>query len=157
MATLVEVVYPSISSFSGTSQLNLGPYFVPSVKRLLRVEVHGEINFQGSSIGTSSVFANFQLWAVQWVPHGTAALDCVTTADGPQWPIRQQTGQDDGHATWSPSTDVAGVLSHLALNGWWAGQLAINGDIDLYLSSRAPTGVSVSNQNLFASLRFWWV
>lgn len=157
MTTLVEVVYPSTSAFSGTSQLNLGPYFVPDVKRLLRAEVHGAINFQGATVGTSSVVANLQLWAVQWVPHGTSPSDVVTTADGDQWLIRQQVGRDDLSSTWAPSTDAAGLLTSLALDGWWAGQLAINTSIDLYMSLRAPTGASITNQNLFASLRFWWV
>lgn len=157
MTTLVEVVYPSTSSFSGTSQLNLGPYFVPDVKRLLRAEVHGAVNFQGATISVSSVVANFQLWAVQWVPHGSSPADIVTTADGDQWLMRQQLGQDDALTTWAPSTDAAALLASLALNGWWAGQLAINGSIDLYLSLKAPTGASIPNMNLFASLRFWWV
>lgn len=157
MATLVEVVYPSTSSFSGVAQLNLGPYLVPDVKRLLRAEVHGAINFQGATIAVSSVAANFQLWAVQWVPHGSAAADVVTTADGPNWLMRQQVGQDDSYTTWAPSTDNAGLLVSYGLNGSWAGQLAINTSIDLYMSLRAPTGVSVPNENLFASLRFWWV
>lgn len=157
MSTLVEVVYPSTSSFSGSSQLNLGPYFVPDVKKLLRAEVHGAINYQGATIAVTSVVANFQLWAVQWVPHGSSPADIVTTADGDNWLIRQQTGQDDLITSWAPSTDDAAQLASLALNGWWAGQLAINTSIDLYMSTRAPTGVPVPNQNLFASLRFWWV
>lgn len=156
MSTKAEVVYPSTSSFSGTSQLNLGPYTVPTVGRLLRTEVRGMINVQGSTISVSSVTANFGLWGVQWVPTGNAPSDIVTTADGPQFPIREQVGNKDLITTWAPSTDDAALLFNFGLRSFWAGQLHIGQTIDLYLSLRAPTGASLSNANLFASLRFWW-
>ena len=156
MPTQTEVVYPSTSSFSGAAQLNEGPFFVPSVKRLLRLELHGLENFQGVLIGNTSVGANFQLYAVQWVPHGSPAADCITTADGPNWLIRRQIGTQDQSVFWSNATFDAYELYSLAFDDCWAGQLAINADIDLYLLLRAPTGVSISNMNLFASMRFWW-
>lgn len=136
--------------------MNLGPYFVPSVSKLLRVEVNGKINFQAEIFGNTSVQANFQLWAVQWVLHGVAAADVVTTADGPNWLIRQQVGSQESRVAWAPDTDTAAVLSGYPLVASWAGQLPIGADIDLWLSARAPTGVTIANQNLFASLRFWW-
>lgn len=156
MGTQVEVVYPSTSAFSGTGQLNLGPYFVPSVVRLLRMEVRGKFNFQGFVINSSGVEANFQLWAVQWVPHTAAPADCITTADGPGWLVRQQLGQDESRISWAPDTDNAAYLAGVPIIADWAGQLVINGDIDLWLSARAPTGVSIANMNCFASIRFWW-
>lgn len=155
--TLVEVVYPSTSSFSGTSQLNLGPFPVPSVHRLLRLEVHGKFNLAGVLLGPSGILANVALWAVQWVPSGTSPSDCVTTADGDQWLIRQQIGAGDTHAVWAGSGVDGNSLTSWSTDGSWAGQLAINGDIDLYLSSRAPTGFSLENRNYFGSMRFWWV
>jgi hypothetical protein len=156
MSVQTEVVYPSVSSFSSSAQLNIGPYFVPSVNKLLRVEAHGQINFQGVVLGSSSVFANFQLWAVQWVPHTAAPADCITTADGPNWLVRQQVGSEDLTTSWAPSTNNAAVLVTAGIVGSWAGQLPIGGDIDLWLSAKAPTGVVIPNMNLFASLRFWW-
>lgn len=156
MAVQTEVVYPSISAFSSAAQLNLGPYFVPSVNKLLRLEAHGEFNFQGFTIGPAGVFANFQLWAVQWVPHTAAPADCITTADGPNWLIRRQLGTNDSVTDWTPPTNNAQVITSLALDGSWAGQLPIGGDIDLWLSAKAPTGVVIPNMNAFASLRFWW-
>lgn len=156
MATQVEVVYPSTSSFTGTAQLNLGPYFVPAVHTLIRCEVRGKINFQTVTYGTPSVQANFQLWAVQWVTHGSAPQDCITTADGDQWLIREQTGGTETLGMWAPNTDNAEALRSYPLRAEWAGQLIIGQDIDLYMSLRAPTGASIDNQNLFASIRFWW-
>lgn len=156
MATQVEVVYPSTSAFSGSGQLDLGPFFVPDVVRLLRMEVRGKFNFQGLVASSSSVEANFQLWAVQWVPHTASPADCVTTADGPNWLVRQQTGTDETRMAWAPDTDTAAYLATVAISADWAGQLVINGSIDLWLSARAPTGVAIANMNAFASIRFWW-
>lgn len=156
MTTQVEVVYPSTTAFSGSSQLNLGPYLVPDVTTLLRCEVRGQLNYQGQTISASSVTANFPLWAVQWVPHSAAPQDCITTADGPNWLIREQIGKDDVFEGWAPSTDAAASLLTYALRAEWAGQLAIGASIDLYMSMRAPTGVSLANANLYASIRFWW-
>lgn len=154
--TQVEVVYPSTSSFSGTGQLNLGPYYAPAVNSLLRAEVRGSVNYIGATISTASVFANFQLWALQWVQHGTLPQDCVLVADGPQWLIREQTNTLGYTATWAPSTDDAGTVAGVGLNADWAGQLYIGEDIDFYLSLRAPTGADIAGMNLFASIRWWW-
>lgn len=156
MSTQVEVVYPSVSSYSSAAQLNIGPFFVPGVNRLLRAEVHGRVNFQGINFGPTSVQANTELWAIQWVPSGSSPADCVLTADGPNWLIRQQLGENDALMFWTPDTNSAAVLGALKLDAWWAGQLAIGQDIDLWLSAKAPTGAVFGNINLFASLRFWW-
>lgn len=150
------VVYPQTSSASGSGQENYGPYEVPSCIALLRVEVRGEVNFQGATISDTSVTANYQLYAVQYVAHGAAAADIVSTADGLPFLLREQTGRDDTLTTWAPNTDSAAILGSLGLRAQWAGQLQINESIDLYLSFKSPGGQSVPNHNLFASLRFWW-
>lgn len=152
-----EVVYPSTSSFSGTGQLNLGPFNMGTVYRFIRLEARGLVNFQGFTLSATGVLANWQLWAVYWVPTGTGALDVVTTIDGPQWLIREQTGAEDYVSQWAPSSDTSAGIQGYRLSGDWAGQMPINQDIDLWLSMRAPTGASIPNFNVFASLRFWWV
>lgn len=155
--TLVEVVYPSNPAYTGPSQLDIGPFHVPDVNTLLRLEVHGKVNFQGIIFNGGSVEANFQLWAVQWVTGGAAPADCITTADGPAFLIRQQMGLNDTRFAWDQtSTDGVAIIGY-GLDAYWAGQLAINTSIDLWLSINAPTGVSVPNQNIFASMRFWWI
>lgn len=154
--TLVEVVYPSTSSFSGTSQLDIGPFFVPSVNTLLRVEISGRFNSQGAVFGSSSVEANLLLWGVQYVPTGSAPADVVTSADGPQWLFRQQLGNTDNRVSWAPDTDTAAVLGAAGTTGEWAGQQLGLGNIDLWFSARTPTGVAQGNVNYFGSIRFWW-
>lgn len=156
MSTQIEVVYPSTSAFSGTAQLNLGPYTVPNVKTLLRVQHRGKVNFQGVSIGDTTVEANTPLWAVQFVPQGNAPADVVTTVDGGTWLIRRQLGSTETRLAWAPNTDTAAYLATVDLTDDWHGQLALGISIDLYLSMRAPTGATINNLNLFSSLRFWW-
>lgn len=160
MTTQVAVVYPSTTSFSGTGQLNLGPYLVPTVNTLLRAEVRGAFNFAGQSVTDTVDVANVTLWAVQWVPHGNPPNDAVTSADGDLngWLIRQQSSNNDVSVAWAPNTDTAAFLAGLTLKADWAGQLKLAGEsIDLYLSMIAPSGASVPTMNLYATLRFWWL
>lgn len=156
MATQIEVVYPSTSAFSGSSQLNLGPYPTLFTEVLLRAEVRGQINVQGITLAANGVHANFLLWALQWVPHTASPADCVTTADGPNWLIREQMGTQDLTSNWAPASGSGVDIVSYGLRAEWAGQLVIGGPIDLWLSLKPPTGVSVFNYNLFASIRFWW-
>lgn len=156
MSTQTEVVYPSTASWATTGQLDLGPYEVPDVVTLLRAEVRGAMNLQARLFGASSVNANFPLWAVQWVAHGSPPANIVTTADGPNWLIREQLGKTDTMAPWAPDSDNANIMACWATVADWAGQLPIGASIDLYLSFRPPTGSATGNANYFGSLRFWW-
>ena len=152
----VQTEYPSSSSFSGTGQLNLGPFFISSVGKLLRHEVRGQVNFQGATITSAGVLGNQSLWAVQWVPSGDSPSDIVSTVDGPQFPIREQMGTMDEVTSWAPTTDVGAVLITYGMRSFWAGQLVVNQSIDLYLSVKTPDGSAQPNSNLIASLRTWW-
>lgn len=156
MTVKVEVVYPTTSSFSGSGQLNIGPFASGTVQTLLRAEVRGKINYQGLTAGTGSVEANFPLWALQWVPSTAAPADCITTADGPSWLIREQTGSQESRIGWSPDTAFVAYLAGYPLKAEWAGQLPLGFPIDLYLSLKSPSGAGTPNFNLFASIRWWW-
>lgn len=156
MTVKVEVVYPSTSSFSGTAQLDIGPFPAGTVNTLLRAEVNGAMNWQSQVVGNPVVVVNTPLWALQWVPHTAAPSDCVTTADGPNWLIRQQIGRTDVQSTWAPSTSDAVLLGSSTLVGSWAGQLVIGSPTDLWLSLKSPSGIGMANFNLFASIRWWW-
>lgn len=156
MSTKQQVEYPHNSAFSGTSQIDIGPFFISDVVRLLRHEVRGQINTQGQNVTDVSVLANQTLWAVQWVPTGDPPSDIVTTIDGSQFPIREQTGNSDLVTCFAPSSDTAGIFITYGLRSFWAGQLVVNQSIDLYLSVKNPSGSAILNSNLFASLRTWW-
>ncbi len=146
----------SYPSFSGTSQLDLGPFFVGFVNKFYKVQVHGACNFQGAVYGSSSVAANFLGWGVQQVPHTAAAEDLITSADSETWFIRRQTGQNDQTKVWSPDSNNAAVLTTQATTDDWAGQLAIGGDTDLWVSFASTTGAAVGNMNTFGTVRLWW-
>lgn len=156
MGTQKQVVYPSIGTFNSNAQLNFGPYGPTSVVTILRAEVRGNINWQGEPLALASVLANFQMWGLQWVPHGNAALDVVSSGDDDHWLLREQVAGQDKLAAWTPVTNTAAVLWTEQVRGDWAGQLAIGASIDLYLSMRAPTGVVIPNMNFFGSIRWWW-
>lgn len=156
MSTKSQVEYPSSGSFSGSGQIDFGPYFISDVVRLLRHEVRGQMNAQGVSLTDMGVAANQVLWAVQWVPAGNSPSNIVTTIDGPQFPIREQLGTSDLGTAWAPSTATGVVLASFGLRAFWAGQLVVNQSIDLYLSVKTPNGSAIANSNLFASLRTWW-
>jgi len=106
-------VYPSTSSFSGAGQLNLGPYYIPSPAALLRVEVHGKANFQGATIASNGVEANYPLWGVQWVTHGSSPQDVVSSADDEHWLLREQLGSDETRFAWEPTSSNAAYLNLL--------------------------------------------
>lgn len=156
MSTSVQVEYPSESAFSGSAQVNMGPFFISDVVKLLRHEVRGQVNFQAESVEDTIVIANLGLWAVQWVPTGNSPSDIVTTVDGPQFPIRQQMGTADLISTWAPTADAAALMVSYGLVASWGGQLPVGRSIDLYLSVKPPSGTGLGNANLFASLRTWW-
>ncbi len=153
---LMTTFFWNNASFTGSSQLDIGPFFIGFVNKIYKMEADGEANYQGSVLGTSSVFANFLAWAVQKVPHGTAANDLVSTADGEDWFIRRQTGSEDYATSWAPNTSNAGVLAGVKLVDKWAGQLAIGADTDLFVSFKSSTGASLANFNTFGTVRIWW-
>lgn len=156
MAVQAQIVYPSVSSYSGAGQLDIGPFYVPSVFWLLRLYLHGKNNYQAAVFGATSVEANYELYAVQWVPHGDPPFNIVTQADGANFPIRRQIGSQETRITWDATSSTANVIVTQPLEGKWAGQTVIGSDIDIYLSMRPPSGSSVGNHNTFASIRYWW-
>lgn len=151
----IEVNYPSTSSFAGTGQLNIAMGSGP-VDILTRVQVRGKVNFEALTFGTSSVEANFQLWAVQWVPHGNPVNDIVSTADGSTFPIRRQLGSGESRMAWTPATNSGLALITVDLTDDWAGQLRIGQTIDWWFCMNPPTGAAIANMNVYASFRWWW-
>lgn len=143
-------------SYSGSAQLNIGPFFIGFLEKIYRMEVRGAANAQGVVLASSSVEANFLAWAVQKVPHTAAAADMITTADSEDWFVRRQAGLNDTSTAWSPSTNNAAVLVSLGLTEDWAGQLAVGADTDLWVSFKASTGVVLPNFNTFGTIRLWW-
>jgi hypothetical protein len=153
---LMTTFFWSNSAYSGSAQLNIGPFFIGFVEKIYKMEVRGQTNIQGVVVNSSSVRANFAVFAVQKVPHGAPAANIITTADSEDFFVRRQTGSNDVFSTFAPSTDTAADLVTYSTADDWAGQLAIGADTDLWVSFVASTGVVLSNFNTFGTVRLWW-
>jgi hypothetical protein len=156
MSHLLTTFFWNNAAFSGAGQLNIGPFFVGFVNKFFRAEVRGQVNYQGVVLGSASVQANFLAWGVQQVPHTTAALDVITSADSDTWFVRRQSGTDDSVIAWAPSTNNAAVLVTNETADDWAGQLAIGANQDVFISFKTSTGAALSNFNTFGTVRLWW-
>ena len=156
MSHLLTTFFWSTSSFSGTSQLNEGPFHVGTLNKLFRVEVRGEINYQGASLADDAVTANYAAWGLQQIPHGDSALDVISSTDNDTWLCRRQTGSQDTVLAWAPTADVAAVMVSNTVADDWAGQLAIGADTDVYLVIKGSTSVGLPNFNTFGTIRLWW-
>jgi hypothetical protein len=145
------------SSFSGSSQIAMGPFPMGDVNKLFKLQAHGAINFQGATVATSSVFANFLTWGVCLVPHGNSPPDVLTSSDSDAWLIRTGLGNTDFAIGWAPSTDNAGNIGSYAMDGDWAGQQSYGGaSQDVFVCLRAFVG-SVANANSMGQARLWFI
>jgi hypothetical protein len=147
----------STSFFTGTSQLNEGPFNIGDVHKIFRAEVHGMVNFEGTDLGLASVLANVGVWGLQWGAAGYTARDIISDPDSDGWLMRQQFGATDTIVGWSPQTADAAVLHSYVITNKWAGQLDLGGaNTDCYLVFEGHTA-GLDNLNTFGSIRLWWI
>jgi len=156
MSHLLTTFFWSTDAFSGSGQLNEGPFHVGTVTKFFRFEVNGEMNFQGASLADTGVLSNGGAWGLQQVPHGADSEDVISSTDNDTWLIRRQIGSQDVLTSWAPTSDVGAILVSSVVEGSWAGQLAIGADTDVYLSVKNSVGGSLSNFNTFGTIRLWW-
>lgn len=156
MSHLLTTFFWTNSSFSGSSQLSLGAFFIGDVNKVFKVKVRGQQNYQGQSIGDTSVSANLAAWGVCTVPHGSSPLDVITSSDSDSWFIRTQIGLDDHEGVWAPNTDTAAHISSAAMVDEWAGQLSFGGAAtDLYVCIKTVSS-ALPDLNTFGAVRLWW-
>lgn len=156
MSTKKQANAFSNPTWLSSAQLNIGPYAVGSVTTLLRAEIRGKVNFQAVALSALSVEANWLMFGLQWVLHGAAPLDVITSADGDHWLVRERIGDTGSAAAWAPSSDVFGYIKGYHMGADWAGQIPIGSIIDFYVSFNSAEGVVVPNYNTFGSIRSWW-
>jgi hypothetical protein len=154
---LLTTFFWNNASFSGGSQLNMGPFFVGTLNKLFRAEVRGQINYQGFTLSGTGVLANSPAWGLQQIAHGTSAQDVITSSDNDSWLMRRQTGSEDVLTAWTPTTNNGAVYVSNAIADDWAGQLAVGAATDLYLSIKTSASLSVPNYNAFGTIRIWWI
>jgi hypothetical protein len=113
-----------------------GPFNLGFCKTLLRVTADLYLGIPGGTItvGGSSSFG--LIWGFQWVPHGNSPF--VLPGDAFEqnflW-AEFATNNNNFTTTWAPSTDSAAFLSGNSVRGSWRGQLPINADIDVYVTT----------------------
>jgi hypothetical protein len=156
MTHLLTTMFWSTSSFSGTSQLNEGPFHMGTVNKLFRFQVRGLINYVGTAVTDMSITANLPAFGVQQVPHGNSPNDVISSTDNDTWLVRRQTGENDTMGSWAPSSDTGVLFVQNAVRDDWAGQLAIGADTDVYLSIKTSTGQTLPDFNTFGTIRVWW-
>jgi hypothetical protein len=144
-------------SFSGSSQIAMGPFPMGDVNKLFKLQARGAINFQGSTIATTTIWANFLTWGVCLVDHGSSPPDVLTSSDNDAWLIRTGLGSTDLINAWAPSTDSAGALGTFAMDGEWAGQTSYGGaSQDVWICLRAFAG-AVASANSLGQVRLWYI
>lgn len=156
MGHLLSTFFCTTSAFSGSSQLNEGPFHVGTANKFYKLQVRGQVNFQGKAVAAGSVAANDFAVGVVIVGHGDAAPDVITSSDNDGWLVRGNFGRSDYTVTWAPSSDTGETLVTYAIKDRWAGQLAVGSDVDLFLCVKSTDGVALANLNLFATMRLWW-
>jgi hypothetical protein len=144
------------SSFSGSGQLNIGPEFIGHVNKFFRVQVRGEVNYQGASLTDTSVLANILCFGVQQVPHTAAAEDLISSVDSETFFTRRQSGSQDTTMGWAPSSDTGALIATVTVTDDWYGQLAVGLDTDVWVSFKASDGGSLANLNTYGTVRLWW-
>jgi hypothetical protein len=156
MSHLLTTFFWTTSSFSGAGQLDEGPFHVGTVTKFFKMQVRGQINYQGVAASGTVILANLPAFGVQQVAHGAAANDVITSGDSDTWLMRRQTGSDDQVLSWAPNTATGAIVLTNAVRDDWAGQLQVGGDTDLYLSIKSSNGAAVTNLNTFGTIRLWW-
>jgi hypothetical protein len=144
-------------SFSGSSQIAMGPFPMGNVNKLFKLKARGAINFQAGTISTSTVISNYLTWGVCLIPHGNSPPDVLTSSDSDAWLIRTGLGSTDLVNAWAPSTDTAGAQLSYSMDDDWAGQLSYGGAAqDVFICLRAFSG-SVANANTLGQVRLWFI
>jgi hypothetical protein len=154
---LLTTFFWTTSSFSGTGQLDEGPFHVGTVNKFFRAEVRGNINYEGVSVADTGVFANYAAWGLQQIAHGSSPLDVVSSADDDAWLMRRQTGSQDVVPAYAPNSDTGAFFVTNTVADDWAGQLAIGADTDVYLVIKGITGSGLANLNTYGTIRLWWI
>lgn len=130
------------ASFSGDNVLSpdnghqYGPFNLGTAVKLLHVTADLAIGIPGSSIAPGALLSFGLVWGFQWVPHGNSPFTLPADAFEPAFLWAEMAAKDfNSPFVWAPSTDTAEGLGFNSIRREWRGQLPINQDIDLYLTT----------------------
>ena len=157
MTHLITTFFWEATNFSGTSQLDVGPWNIGNVNKLFRLQTRGTVDFHSTNITSPTVFGSPVAWGVQIVAHGTSPSDVISDPDSDQWLMRVRAGTGEGNATWSPNSNTATTVQAVATADDWAGQLALGAvNIDAWVSFKGFPFLSLAEFDTYGTLRFWW-
>jgi hypothetical protein len=155
----VRTIFYFDNTFAGGGvQRDVGPLHPGSVNRVFRAACRGELSLQSFTPGSSFNTQNDLLWGLQWVNHGSAPLDVLTSAVDDHWFWRHAlTLTNDVTRTWAPSSATGVVQGSDPLHDEYRGQyIKPAADIDLFISIRASFGLLTGTFIMLGSVEFAW-
>lgn len=120
-----------------------GPFNLGTANKLLHVTADLSIGIPGGSIAPGAMLSFGILWGFQWVPHGNSPFTLPADAFEPNFLWATMAAKDfNSPYVWAPDTADAEGLGFNSIRGEWRGQLPINQDIDVYVTTGNifPTG-----------------
>lgn len=132
------------NTFAGaTTQRDIGPLHVGPCNRVFRARCRGELSLQSFNPAVPFTTENDLVWGLQWVAHGAAPLDVLTSAVDDHWFFRRAfTLTNDVSRGWGPSSVTGTVQGSDPMNDEYRGQsIKPAGDIDMFISFRAAFGI----------------
>lgn len=114
-----------------------GPYNLGTCFKMLSVVCDLAISIVPSGpLNPDVVLESGDMWGVQWVTHGDSplALPAFTYDQGFFW--AESTWADSiSNIFWTPAADTGSASALRTIHQEWHGQLPINQDIDLYVTT----------------------
>lgn len=122
-----------------------GPYNLGSCNKLLHVTASLSTSYPGVTVASNFTITFGILWGFQWVPHGNSPLALPAAAFEANFLWAEYAAHDKASdLAWTPAANTASFSTLTTVTREWRGQLPINQNIDLYLTT--AYGVSSSEQ-----------
>lgn len=113
-----------------------GPFNLGSCTKLLHVTADLTIGVAGGAVAPGATFSYGLVWGFQWVPHGNSPFSLPGSAFEPNFLWAEMAlPSANTPVSWAPSTDTAESCGFNSIKREWRGQLPINQDIDVWLTS----------------------
>lgn len=134
-----------------------GPFEIPAIGRLLRLEVRGTLVYEPGTWASSSSFVEPAVFGAQSGVHGYTPLDPVSQAGNPDWYDHHALLPTSAIASFSPSTDTAEKYTVHPIELNWQGYQPLNVDTDFYFSSGSFfSSTSTVDWVMQGSLALWY-
>lgn len=123
-----------------------GPYNLGSCGKLLHVTATLSHSYPGVTLASNGTLSFGILWGLQWVPHGNSPLTLPADAFEPSFLWAEYAAYDKASdLAWTPAANSASFSTLTTVSKEWRGQLPINQNIDLYVT----TGYGITSSEVF--------